>query len=57
MYVSANIESEFLTSIEKSLFGEFSNSQLKDFPSIRVKKQDWLELICFKPELDQDQKY
>jgi hypothetical protein len=46
---------EFLNSIEKSLFGEFNNSQLPNFPSVRIKKADWIEFICFKPELDNDQ--
>jgi len=39
--------SEFLNSIEKSLFGEFSSKQVKDFPPVRLKMSDWLELICF----------
>jgi hypothetical protein len=46
---------EFLNSVEKSLFGEFNNSQLPDFPSVRIKKADWIELVCFRPELDNDQ--
>jgi hypothetical protein len=49
---------EFLNSIERSLFGEFNNGNNFndfDFPSVRVKKSDWIELICFKPKLQNDQ--
>lgn len=42
---------EFLNSVETSLFGEFNNAQLPDFPSIRIKNSDWVEFICFKPEI------
>ena len=47
---------EFLNSVENSLFGEFNKGQLVDleFPSVRVKKSDWIDLICFKPQLDND---
>jgi hypothetical protein len=48
-------ESEFLNSIEASLFGEFSNKQAESLPAIRLKQQDWLELICFRPFIDSDQ--
>ena len=48
---------EFLNSVEKSLFGEFNKGQLKDHPSVRIKESDWIEYICFKPELDNDQMY
>ena len=48
---------EFLNSIERSLFGEFNNAQLDDFPTVRVKRSDWIDLICFKPQLDNDQMY
>ena len=48
---------EFLNSIERSLFGEFNNAQLEDFPTVRVKKSDWIDLICCKPQLDNDQMY
>ena len=54
---------EFLNSVEKSLFGESSpfnngnNFADLDFPSVRVKKADWIELICFKPKLTNDQMY
>ena len=47
--------SEFLNSVESSLFGEFTNGQSKNLPAIRVKKQDWVELICFKPLADNEQ--
>jgi hypothetical protein len=30
---------------------------MPDFPSVRVKKSDWIELICFKPTLNNDQMY
>ena len=40
---------EFLNSVDKALFGEFNNAQMPDFPSVRVKKSDWIEFICFKP--------
>ena len=46
---------EFLNSVEKSLFGEFNNSQLPDFPTVRIKKADWIDLICFKAKLDNEQ--
>jgi hypothetical protein len=46
---------EFLNSIEKSLFGEYNAGQIPDFPSVRVKNSDWIELICFKPKLENDQ--
>jgi hypothetical protein len=42
---------EFLNSVDKALFGEFNNAQMPDFPSVRVKKSDWIEFICFKPSL------
>jgi hypothetical protein len=45
---------EFMNSVEKSLFGEFNNAQMPDFPSVRIKKSDWVELVCFKPKLDND---
>jgi len=45
---------EFLNSVDKALFGEFNNAQMPDFPSVRVKKSDWIELICFKPQLTND---
>ena len=51
---------EFLNSVEKSLFGEFNNGNNfndLEFPSVRVKKADWVELICFKPKLNNDQMY
>jgi hypothetical protein len=48
---------EFLNSVEKSLFGEFNNAQFPDHPSVRVKDSDWVEYICFKPNLDHDQMY
>ena len=48
---------EFLNSIERSLFGEFNNAQLEEFPTVRVKKSDWIDLICFRPKLDNDQMY
>ena len=48
---------EFLNSVEKSLFGEFNNAQVTDFPTVRVKKSDWIELVCFQPKLDNDQMY
>jgi hypothetical protein len=48
---------EFLNSVEKALFGEFNNAQVPDFPSVRVKKADWVELVPFKPKLDNDQMY
>jgi hypothetical protein len=28
---------------------------MPEFPSVRVKKSDWIELICFKPQLTNDQ--
>mmetsp|Transcript_20173 Transcript_20173/g.30941 ORF Transcript_20173/g.30941 Transcript_20173/m.30941 type:complete len:91 (+) Transcript_20173:49-321(+) len=46
---------EFLNSVEKSLFGEFNNSQLPDFPTVRIKKADWIDLVCFKPHIDNEQ--
>ena len=48
---------EFLNSIERSLFGEFNNAQLDDLPTVRVKKSDWVDLICFRPALDNAQMY
>ena len=48
---------EFLNSVEKSLFGEFNNAQVPDFPSVRIKESDWIDLICFKAQLDTDQQY
>lgn len=48
---------EFLNSVEKALFGEFNNSQVPDFPSVRIKKADWIEIIPFKPVLDNEQMY
>lgn len=48
---------EFLNSVEKSLFGEFNNAQFPDHPSVRIKDSDWVEYICFKPNLDNDQMY
>lgn len=45
---------EFLNTVDKSLFGEFNNAQLPEFPTVRVKKSDWIDLICFTPELDND---
>jgi len=46
---------EFLNSVENSLFGQFNNAQMEDFPSVRVKESDWVELICFEPHLDNEQ--
>jgi HEPN domain-containing protein len=46
---------EFLNSIEKALFGEFNNAQYPDFPTVRIKKSDWIELVCFKAKLGNDQ--
>ena len=40
---------EFLNTVERALFGEFNNAQMPDFPTVRVKKSDWIELICCKP--------
>ena len=48
---------EFLNTVDRALFGEFNHAQMPDFPTVRVKKSDWIELICFKPELDNDQMY
>ena len=48
---------EFLNSVEKSLFGEFNNAQIPEFPSVRIKESDWIDLICFKAHLDNDQQY
>ena len=48
---------EFLNTVDQALFGEFNHAQMPDFPTVRVKKSDWIELICFKPELDNDQMY
>ena len=48
---------EFLNSVDRALFGEFNHAQMPDFPTIRVKKSDWIELICCRPELDNDQMY
>lgn len=45
---------EFLNTVDRSLFGEFNNAQLPEFPTVRVKKSDWIDLICFTPELDND---
>lgn len=44
-----------MNSIESSIFGEFNNGQSSGLPSIRVKKSDWLQYICFKPQLDNEQ--
>jgi len=30
---------------------------MPDFPTVRIKKSDWVELVCFKPKLDNDQMY
>lgn len=48
---------EFLNSVEKSLFGEFNNAQIADFPSVRVKYSDWVDLVCFEPKIDNDLMY
>lgn len=45
---------EFLNSVENSLFGKFNAGQIENFPSVRLKKSEWIEFICFKPELDND---
>lgn len=45
---------EYLNSVEKSLFGEFNNAQMPEFPTVRIKKSDWVEMVCFKPKLDND---
>jgi hypothetical protein len=39
---------------EKSLFGEINNGQNENIPIIRIKKSDWLDLIIFQPEIDDD---
>jgi hypothetical protein len=36
------LKTEFINSIEKALFGEFNNGQIKDFPSVRIKNSNWL---------------
>jgi len=43
--------------VEKHIFGELNNGQAEHFPLIRLKKSGWAELICFEPELDNDQMY
>lgn len=43
------LQTEFINSIEKALFGEFNSGQIKDFPSIRIKRSTWLEFICYEP--------
>ena len=48
-------EFQYLDSIEKSLFGDFNNGQINDFPAIRLKKSDWLEYVCIQPKIDKDQ--
>jgi hypothetical protein len=48
---------EFLNSVDRALFGEFNHAQMPDFPTVRVKRSDWIELICCRPELDNDQMY
>lgn len=45
---------EFLNSVENSLFGQFNNAQMEDFPTVRYKDSDWVEQICFEPSLDND---
>jgi len=52
--LSDHKSSDFLNSIEKSLFGEFSNKQVQDFPPLRLKRAEWLEMICFEAEVDND---
>lgn len=34
---------EFLNSVENSLFGQFNNAQMEDFPTVRYKDSDWVE--------------
>ena len=47
-----------MNSVENSLFGQYNGGQLRDFPTVRVKTcDDWIDLICFTPELDNDQMY
>ena len=51
------MDTEYINSVEKALFGEFNGGQIKDFPSVRIKNASWIEYICFKPALDSEQKY
>ena len=42
---------EFINHVEKSLFGEFNNGQLPDFPTVRLRECYWLPYVCFKPQI------
>jgi hypothetical protein len=46
---------EFINQIERALFGEFNNGQLEEVPKVRLKRSFWLEWICFKPEISNEQ--
>jgi hypothetical protein len=46
---------QYINQVEKSLFGEFNNGQLEDFPKVRLKKAHWLPYVCFKAELSKEQ--
>ncbi len=51
------METEFINSVEKALFGEFNSGQIKEFPTVRIKVSDWVPYVCYKPTLDNEQKY
>ena len=46
---------EFINSAERSLFADFNKGQLDGFPSIKLKKADWIDFICFQPTIDKEQ--
>lgn len=46
---------QYINQIEKSLFGEFNNGQLDDFPRVRLKQAHWLPYVCFKAEIQKEQ--
>ena len=48
---------QFINSVERALFGEFNNGQIKDFPVVRLKRSTWLEYIYFKPVISKEQMY
>ena len=49
---------EFLNSVENSLFGQYNAGQMDNFPTVRVKNcNDWVDLICFKAELENEAMY
>ncbi|CDW82479.1 UNKNOWN [Stylonychia lemnae] len=51
------LHTEFINSVEKALFGEFNSGQIKDFPSVRMKKSLWVLYVCYQPTINNDQKY